>query len=198
MRKAFTLIELLIVIAIIGILAVTVLLALNPAEAQKKSRDANRVKDATTLQAALEQLIDSGVVIPSAANEIGHANGAVSSSGFDEGDGNLTNNGLKAQNCTNGTHWMGPIDLCTYIKTVPLDPNNGSPRTVANGAGADSTDTVAVPAMRYKAVIAGSDYEINVRQESTSNWQKVASDGGNADSWFEIFSGNNALFDNSN
>ncbi len=52
-RCAFTLIELLIVIAIIAILAVVVLLALNPAELLRQSRDANRVSDMATLTNAL-------------------------------------------------------------------------------------------------------------------------------------------------
>jgi len=42
-RSAFTLIELLIVIAIIAILSIVVILVLNPAQLLKQSRDSNRV-----------------------------------------------------------------------------------------------------------------------------------------------------------
>src|ERR1039458_7608646 len=52
-RKGFTLIELLVVIAIIAILAVVVVLTLNPAELLRQSRDANRVSDLATLNAAI-------------------------------------------------------------------------------------------------------------------------------------------------
>ncbi len=178
MKKAFTLIELLIVIAIIGILAVTVLLALNPAEAQKKSRDTLRIKDATTLQAAFEQLIDSGLAIPSGVGEVGNAAGVTSTATT----GAATNVGVKSQSCSSS--WLGAtLDVCAYIRTVPLDPANGADRTVVGQATAQR--------MYYRAVINGSGYEIGVRQESTANATKVTGDGGNNDDWFEVFSGPN-------
>src|SRR3989344_5245272 len=58
--KGFTLIELLIVIGILAVLAVTLLLALNPAEAQKRTRDTKRLRDAATLQAIINQYLESG------------------------------------------------------------------------------------------------------------------------------------------
>ncbi len=53
MRKGFTLLELLIVIAIISILAVILILVLNPTEILKKSRDSQRMSDLGTLKTAL-------------------------------------------------------------------------------------------------------------------------------------------------
>ncbi len=52
-QKAFTLIELLIVIAIIAVLATVVILSLNPAELLRQARDSNRVSDAATLKSAI-------------------------------------------------------------------------------------------------------------------------------------------------
>lgn len=53
-RKAgFTLLELLIVIAIIAILSVALIIVLNPAETLKKSRDVQRISDLSTLKTAL-------------------------------------------------------------------------------------------------------------------------------------------------
>lgn len=52
-KKGFTLLELLIVIAILAILAVVLVLVLNPAETLKKSRDAQRMSDLSSLKTAI-------------------------------------------------------------------------------------------------------------------------------------------------
>ena len=58
---AFTLVELIIVIAIISILAAIVVLTVDPATLFAKARNANRANDMTTLQSALQRFIaDSG------------------------------------------------------------------------------------------------------------------------------------------
>jgi prepilin-type N-terminal cleavage/methylation domain-containing protein len=55
LKKAFTLIELLIVIVIIGVLAVAVLSAINPIEQIKKAQDAGKRSDSAELLNALER-----------------------------------------------------------------------------------------------------------------------------------------------
>src|SRR3989344_7795275 len=57
-RQGFTLIELLVVVGIIAVLAIAALIAINPLEAQRKTRDAQRLKDLSTLQTILVQYID--------------------------------------------------------------------------------------------------------------------------------------------
>ena len=52
-KSAFTLIELLIVIAIVAILAVVVVLTLNPAQMLAQGRDSNRISDMSTLNTAV-------------------------------------------------------------------------------------------------------------------------------------------------
>lgn len=51
--KGFTLLELLIVIAVLAILSVALILVLNPAETLRKSRDAQRITDLSTLKTAI-------------------------------------------------------------------------------------------------------------------------------------------------
>lgn len=54
LRKGFTLIELLIVITILGVLAVVVIVALNPLEQLAKTRDAGRLSTVSQLGHSLE------------------------------------------------------------------------------------------------------------------------------------------------
>jgi len=56
-RASFTLIELLIVIAIVAVLSVVVLVTLNPVELLNQSRDSNRISDLDTLNRALNLFI---------------------------------------------------------------------------------------------------------------------------------------------
>lgn len=53
MRRAFTLIELLIVIGVLAVLAVAVILTLNPAELLRQSRDTRRVAEIKALNAGI-------------------------------------------------------------------------------------------------------------------------------------------------
>ena len=55
----FTLLELLIVIAIIAILSIALVFMLNPAETLKKSRDAQRISDLKTLKTAIGVMLTS-------------------------------------------------------------------------------------------------------------------------------------------
>lgn len=55
-KKAFTLIELLIVLAIIGALSGILITAINPAKQFAKARDATRKKDLAIISAGLEQM----------------------------------------------------------------------------------------------------------------------------------------------
>lgn len=52
-KNGFTLLELLIVIAILAILSAALILILNPAESMRKSRDAQRISDLSTLKTAI-------------------------------------------------------------------------------------------------------------------------------------------------
>jgi len=162
--KGFTLLELLIVIGILAILVVAVLVTLNPAETQKKARDIQRLKDGTTLRTMLEQYVASGGAVP--ANCLTSTTGCGSSGGT----------GVCA-----ATNWLG-LNLCAFGNTVPVDPNNGSIRSMVTGSG-----TAALTAEYRAALNAGRDYEIDIHLESTANSAKITSDGGtdSTTSWVE-------------
>lgn len=175
LSKGFTLIELLIVIGIIALLAVTVLLTLNPAEAQKRTRDTKRISDAQRLQAILEQYINDGNAIPAGWSTAIAANGSAGTTSLGAGN-------VQSQSCE--TNWLG-ADVCAYSTSVPTDPSNAQTRNCVDTAETDNQATGCV--FFYYVRTNGSEYEIGVRQEAASNASKVNGDGGDASQFFEIF-----------
>lgn len=177
LKKGFTIIELLIVIGILSILAITLLVVLNPAEAQKRSRDAKRLKDANTLQTIIQQYLDDSNSFGSTCSTTTPCSSSASGS-------------VDATVCSGTGNWLGgtSADLCNYAKTIPTDPSNGTTRTCVTGTG-----TTGNCIMEYKVAISGSNYEINVRQESTSNETKVTGDSGDSTRWVEVYTGVNTL-----
>ncbi len=110
-KKGFTLVELLVVVAILGILMAAVVLAINPAEIMKKGRDSTRLSDMDSLRKAIDLAIADG------------GNLAVT---VTVGDSTV---GTRA---VNGTGWMN-VNVAQYLSTLPIDPRNGA--TFADAAG---------------------------------------------------------------
>lgn len=165
-KKAFTLIELLIVIGILSILVVTILITLNPAEAQKKARDTKRMKDLATLDAILLQYINDGnPPLCSPLECESHYAGQVQSQKCDS-------SWIKDTG-SSGTS----VNLCKYANTIPTDPINNILGTHVGGS-VSSPGTDNTSAFRYRLIMSGSDYEINAFQESKSNIGNVVNDGG--------------------
>jgi prepilin-type N-terminal cleavage/methylation domain-containing protein len=169
-KYGFTLIELLIVIGILAILVVTVLVTLNPAEAQKKTRDTKRMKDMGTLVAIVDQYINDGN-----APVCTVATGCVST---DQSGGTECDNAP--------ANWLD-IDVSNYCTQLPIDPRNGQSTTVYGETAAVTTT--------YRVKMSGSDYEVNVRQESKGNSKNVDSDGGDSTKWAEAGSSTTLLGD---
>lgn len=116
MKKGFTLLEILLVIAAIGILAAIVIVAINPNRQLAQTRDAQRRSDTNTLQKALEQyLIETGNY----------------PSGVSENILEVCNSG--SNSIGEGSVNSGCVDLRvlvpTYLAAIPLDPSTTNSET---------------------------------------------------------------------
>lgn len=103
LRRAFTLVELLVTIGIIGILASTVVV--NVSRSRGKARDARRKADLKALQTALEAFNDDNGSYPS------------------------TNNQFLLETTTAWVPGLTP----NYLAVLPSDPTRGKATTTAGG-----------------------------------------------------------------
>jgi prepilin-type N-terminal cleavage/methylation domain-containing protein len=120
-KSGFTLIEILLVIAIIAILAAVVIVAINPSKQLADANNAHRHSDVRALHQAIQQyVIDNGVNMPNIPSELSE----VCATGDTPGDGNPNND---ENDCGDF------IDLSelvpTYLSEIPEDPLGESERT---------------------------------------------------------------------
>ncbi len=100
----FTLVELLVVVAILGILMAAVVLAINPAEMMAKGRDSTRLSDMDSLRKAIDLAVaDGGDLTATTA----------------AGDSTV------GTRVVNGTGWIN-VDVAQYLSTLAIDPRNGN------------------------------------------------------------------------
>lgn len=176
-KESFTLVELLVVMGVLAVLVVTILVSLNPAEAQKKARDTKRMKDLRTLEAiVLQYIADNG------DTSVCGGGGCASSTGAG------SNTSIQSQPCNN--NWITPSsaakNLCQYTNSVPVDPANGAYRSFINGSGSVSSPGTDSIYGRYEIKMVGSNYIIRIMQESKSNANNTFNDGGAATGWAEV------------
>ncbi len=164
-QKGFTLIEVLIVVALLAILAVVALVAINPAEAQKKARDTQRLKEAGDLQKVMEQYTAD---TPSAA-----AFTAASTANA-------------ASNACGTAGWLG-IDMCNYVNTLVIDPRN----TGSGGVYITTAGTASTGGLQYQVLLNAAGYRICTRLEAKANSARLSSDG-NANNFYEIYNSTSA------
>jgi prepilin-type N-terminal cleavage/methylation domain-containing protein len=205
-KGGFTLLELLIVIAILAILSVALVIVLNPAETLKKARDAQRISDLSTLKTAVGLYMTS--VSPvylgglssntecqavtgtwGAGNKIFYSlpsGTAMTDATIDGGTASVPALvQVATPGLTNGTGWIpvnfGLISGGSPISNVPVDPVN----TVATpGTNVASTDLV----YRYGCSQSPVGFEIDAQLESdayTVTDNKRLSDGGNSNLYYE-------------
>ncbi len=179
-RNSFTLIELLIVIAVIGILAAIVVLILNPSQLLAQSRDTSRIQDLGNINDAL------GVYTSEGNTSLGSSH-TVYVSIPDNTSASCADLNLPAlpfgwsYNCvttstlrnTDGTGWI-PVDFQNIsvgspLSVIPIDPVNS-------------------PSLSeyYTYTTDGSSYELSAFFESTKYQNTAINSGGGNPYMYEI------------
>lgn len=130
-------------IAIIAILAVVVVLTLNPAELLRQSRDANRVSDMATLQSALNLYVtdqagassfslgntaNTGISVPDPAATSTNACGSLGLPSFTSGSWQCS--ATSTYRSINSAGWI-PVNLTSIssgnpVSNLPVDPVNAT------------------------------------------------------------------------
>lgn len=211
-QQGFTLLELLIVIAIMGVLSVVLIFLLNPAETLKKSRDVQRISDLSTLKTALGLYLTSvnTPYLAGAASNAGCKTGAgagaygagvkiyysypsdspgaaITDTTLDGGTTNPAANQVLNAALSNidGTGWL-PVNLGALSGGSPLSNMPIDPiNTVTTVGVVASTDLV----YRYVCNTTSTTFEIDSQLESTaytSDDNRRVKDGGNNANFFEM------------
>jgi prepilin-type N-terminal cleavage/methylation domain-containing protein len=208
--KGFTLIEMLLVIAIIAILATFIILALNPAETLRKSRDSQRFSDLNALRSAISfYIVSTSTPYLTGTNNNGCKSGDgggnygsddyiyyslpsaqdITDDTLDNGTANVPGAAqASSPYLVDGTGWV-PINFDTLdsgspLPALPLDPIN----TVSTLSNILNSDFV----YRYACNASNLTFEIDAQLESNAfrvKDDKRGKDGGNNSNMFEV--GNN-------
>ena len=150
-NRGFTLLEILLVVAAIGILAGIVILAINPTKQLGDTRNAQRRVDVNTILSATYQYsLDNNGVLPSAI---------VSSSCGTVATNEICKSGVATSTCTSG-NLIALSELTAsekYLTAIPTDP---SATSSGNGTGyritknANNRITVCAPLAEQSLTIS--------------------------------------------
>lgn len=186
MKKGFTLLELLIVMAVLAILASILLVVVKPQQIFSKARDTQRKSDMRNLQMALETYLTEAGSSPNLAFGSVTANAScVGGSGTvivwtSAGSGTTVTppSGFGKLNAsstigTDGTGWL-PVNFAGVaslnLSALPVDPTNSA--------------TDATPSLYYSyACKTNSTYELDANLENMT--ADETSDGGNNNALYE-------------
>lgn len=166
--QGFTLVELLVVIAIIAVLAAVVVLIINPLELTRRSRDAARLTDLSSLQNAINVAVQESSGSASILCTGGSAGSGCT------GD---SNPGTPANRKSDGTGWV-KVNLSAQqsvsVPTLPVDPTNDATYHYTYG-----TNTPGAGQYPDK-------WEIDAVLESQQYQSKMTTDGGDNDNVYEV------------
>src|SRR5207244_2092938 len=143
-QKGFTLIELLIVIGILAVLAVVVVLVLNPAELLRETRDSQRLSDLKTISHALDLYLADGKTFDTSSVCYAHASSSVTTCaemGFPSAT-TVNANGSSSR-AVDGSGWIS-LDFASItagapVSILPIDPNQSSAYFYGFRSGSSST-----------------------------------------------------------
>ncbi len=181
MKKGFTLMELLIVLALISILAGVLIVVIRPQEIFIRARDTQRKGDLNNVQRAIDIYLADAMQNPSVSlswcpgNTISFSETRTSNpSGWPAIPAGYTATGTTST-AINGTGWVRYVNLASStlvnLSSLPLDPIN---RTIG-GVG------------YLYAFVCTSDvgeYELNARLEGDTS--AMINDGGNQNTLYEV------------
>jgi len=189
-RSSFTLIELLIVIAVIAVLATVIILVLNPAELLRQSRDANRASDLATMNQALTlynvdvvggNMGSSSVVYVSVPDLTATSTWGTDCAGL----------GLAASSLPSGWAWHCAASS-TYRKVnglgwLPVDFTKVSSGSPLGNLPVDPTNTTST-GLYYAYVVQGDPWEMTAKVEATKNMKggMANKDGGSSSLALEV------------
>jgi prepilin-type N-terminal cleavage/methylation domain-containing protein len=155
-RPGFTLIELIMVVAMIAVVASTVFVAIDPARRLQTARNATRWADITAILEAIKKYqFDHDGVLPA----------------MDEDFGTVQMIGERAKPCSEFTCAKQPIaetecvlrsfvtDLRPYLKTIPEDPKTGNRSASRYYVNRDEYGIVSVGACDSEAEGQGGEGE---------------------------------------
>ena len=159
-QKGFTLIELIVVIAIIAVLAGMVMIILNPAAILEKARDTKRMEDLDTLNKVIHLAVLDGEI--ALQNTSGVCPTCRSNAAPSPG----------IQDIGGVTGWVkyetiGDIGLGKFLPGLPVDPLNNDD-------------------YHYSFASTETDFELNARLESPDNKHAMETDSGDDPNMYEL------------
>ena len=174
-KKGFTLIELIIVIALIALLATTVILVINPVKIFQEARDSQRMADLGQMNSAMSLMLATSSSQPSLGTVGTCYKNKATQNCMTRHTPNLVASSADPDQTVNGSGWV-PVNLgaSPAISAWPLDPKNDA--TYFYSYSAD-----VLSQWEFVAVMESVRYG-----SSTSEDNVVATDGGNQAALFEV------------
>ena len=157
--KAFTLIELLIVMAIIAVLATVLVIIINPAEYNRRTNDTKRLSDMQMIKSAIDLAGADSNTLPDTGGVYKPITSSVPVTDID-GNG---------------------FDIHKYLSTIPDDPSHSASgiKGLVFDSGSCVLGTISGP-LEYQLEGNGTEYHLRSFMQSTVNCDKVIEDSGNA------------------